>query len=229
MGRVLQVWAPLLVAAGVLSACGDTTVPARELGARRFRDPGLSTSPLNTFSCASCHGISPPGGPPPVGADGRHLGPLDPGYNLANTVNRPSWWGGQQLRLLDAVNFCLRSFMGGRELAPDEEAARQLYELLVDASPETDPPPLPLTYPATISDLAVIPGDAKLGEDVYNRACRRCHPTLPAVPFPEQARRALVEKVRRGKFFAIGGVMPPFSFEVLSDEELADILRYFRL
>ena len=36
----------------------------------------------------------------------------------------------------------------------------------------------------------------------------------------------IVEKVRHGNFFAIGGVMPPFSTEVLSDDDLAALIGF---
>jgi thiosulfate dehydrogenase len=43
------------------------------------------------------------------------------------------------------------------------------------------------------------------------------------------ARAVLVEKVRHGKFFNIGGIMPLYSAERLSDPEIADILAYVGL
>lgn len=36
----------------------------------------------------------------------------------------------------------------------------------------------------------------------------------------------VVEKVRHGVFFNIGGTMPPSSLEVLSDEDLGALLAY---
>ena len=38
-----------------------------------------------------------------------------------------------------------------------------------------------------------------------------------------------VEKVRHGKFFNIGGVMPLYSTESMTDEEIADVLAYIGL
>ena len=242
--------ATLAVAAAMVApACGDEQVSAAELGARRLNDPSLSTSPFNRSSCATCHRLAPPAGLPPVDADGRHQGAIDAGYNLADTVHRPSWWGGDELRLLDAVNTCLTGFMGGRALEPDEDAARQIYEYLVEVSPDPAPPALPVTVVRTIDDLiALAPdADAERGRDVYDRACRRCHGAphtgdgrtdarasfIPedsiAVFGPTRARAAVVEKVRHGRLFHIGGVMPFYSLEVLADVELADVLSYVGL
>ncbi len=242
--------AALSAAVAVLApACGDEQVPAAELGARRLADPNLSTSPFNRSSCTTCHRIGPPAGLPPVDDDGRHPGAIDAGYNLADTVHRPSWWGGDELRLLDAVNTCLTGFMGGRPLEPDEDAARQIYEYLLAVSPDPAPPALPVTVVRTIDDLTALKPDADpdRGRDVYDRACRRCHgdphtgagrADSRASLIPEDsiavfgtslARSAVVEKVRHGRLFHIGGVMPFYSLEVLADEELADVLSYVGL
>jgi thiosulfate dehydrogenase len=240
------VLAAAALAVVAIGGCGDEQVSAAELGARRLRDPRLSTSPFNRSSCATCHRLAPPAGLPPVDADGRHPGAIDPGYNLADTVHRPSWWGGDQLRLLDAVNTCLTGFMGGRALEPDEDAARQIYEYLVTVSPDPAPPALPVTVVRTVDDLPDLAGDADRGRDVYDRACRRCHgaphtgegrtddrasiiPEDTVMMFTDLARTAVVEKVRHGRLFHIGGVMPFYSLEVLADEELADVLSYVGL
>jgi thiosulfate dehydrogenase len=36
----------------------------------------------------------------------------------------------------------------------------------------------------------------------------------------------VVEKVRHGKFFNIGGMMPLYSVETLTDQQLADIVTF---
>jgi hypothetical protein len=104
-------------------------------------------------------------------------GAIDAGYTLADSVHRPSWWGGDELRLLDAVNTCLTGFMGGKPLEADEDAARQIYEYLVTVSPDPAAPALPVTVVRTIDDLSALKdgADADRGRDIYDRACRRCH------------------------------------------------------
>jgi thiosulfate dehydrogenase len=232
----------LLLLAGALAgsagwACGEEEVPAATFGERLFRDPHLSTSPFNVFSCATCHqAIAEPVSPPP----------LDAGFNLYNVVHRPSWWGGFETRLVDAINVCLTSFMGGGALDPAAPSARQLYEYLAAKSPLDPAPALPLTVVKIITDLPALTGDAARGADVYGRACRRCHGEphtgagrlatwVSVVPedtinfFPQNARAVVVEKIRHGRFFDIGGVMPLYPVESISDEQIADLLAYIGL
>ena len=53
--------------------------------------------------------------------------------------------------------------------------------------------------------------------------------TQKAFPAPGEARFATVEKLRHGRFFNIGGVMPLYSLEALSDRSVADLLAYLGL
>ena len=53
--------------------------------------------------------------------------------------------------------------------------------------------------------------------------------TQKAFPAPGEARFAVVEKLRHGRFFNIGGVMPLYSLEALSDQDVADLLAYLGL
>ena len=221
--------AALLIALG----CGGTqTVPAATLGERQFSDPSLSTSPFNKFSCSTCHQVAKS----PVARN-------DPGGNLYDVVHRPTWWGGYETRLIDAINYCMTEFMGGRTLAPDEDSARELYEYLAANSPDAPAPPLPLTVIKNVTGLTDLTGDKAHGKDVYDRSCRRCHgdphtgngrlsTKVSIIPedtlkvFPTVARQVAVEKVRHGKFFNIGGIMPLYSAETISDQEIADVLAY---
>ncbi len=217
----------------VLFGCGGTqTVPAATLGERQFSNSSLSTSPFNAASCSTCHQVAK-----------SPLARNDPGYNLYNVVHRPALWGGYETRLIDAINYCMTEFMGGRALSPDEDSARELYEYLAANSPDAPSPLLPLTVVKNVTALTNLPGDKTHGKDVYDRSCRRCHgdphtgngrlstkvsiiPEDTLAVFPTIARQVAVEKVRHGKFFNIGGIMPLYSIEVLSDQEIADILDY---
>lgn len=227
---------PLLVWLGAV-ACGDRDVPAAELGERLFRDPKVSTSPFNAFACAHCHAADPT---QPAVVPGK----ADSGYNLGNSVGRPSWWGGYEVRLLDAINVCVDRFMGGRKLRAEDAVARQLYAFLEERSPEPMSPAARLTIVRNVTDLAEVTGDAARGASLYNRACHRCHgglhtgagrlgPLSTTIPesvletFPaDKLRAVVVEKIRHGRFFNIGGVMPFYSAETMTDAEVADILAY---
>ena len=226
----------LLLLPVLTAACGNRDVPAADFGRDRFSDPKVSTSHFNTFSCATCHAVDPAA---PTVVPGR----FDAGYNLAGAPTRGAWWGNGETTLLDAINVCIREFMGGRELTKDDDAARQL-----DAYLETDAPspnmPAPFTIVRAIGPVAQ--GDATRGHDAYQKACYRCHgephtwvghSTAAAVLIPEstlatfttQARAVTIEKIRHGRFFNIGGIMPLYSVEAMSDATVSDILAYLGL
>ena len=220
---------PLLI---LLGCGGSQTVPAAQLGERLFANPGLSTSPFNAMSCSTCHQVAKAPAP-------RN----DPGFNLYDVVHRPSWWGGYETTLLSAANFCLTEFMGGRALSADEDQARELFEYLEQNSPNDPAPALPLTVVKNVTALTDLSGDAARGKNVYDRSCRRCHgdphtgngrlsskvsiiPNDTLSAFPTNARTVTVEKVRHGRFFNIGGIMPLYAVEAISDQEIADVVVY---
>jgi thiosulfate dehydrogenase len=239
---VKSLLAPLLAVSFMLGCHRD--VSARDSGERYFSDPALSTSPFNVFSCATCHAV---GAPAPLVVDGGpHVGAINPGYDLFNVVHRPSWWGGYITRLLDSMNYCLTEFMGGAALTAEDERARALFEYLNASSPDTAAAALPLTVVRNITSLSNLTGDQVRGRDVFARACQKCHgaahsgtgrlssrvsiiPEDTIALFPTNARAVVVEKVRHGKFFNIGGVMPLYSAEAITDQEIVDVLVYLGL
>ena len=228
-----------LLAAGCAGDPETKTVqrPARELGERLFHDEDLSSSSSNDFACATCH------------ADTADDDALLAGHPLVNSANRADWYGGYEKQYLDAVNFCFVFFMRGQPIEPGDAYGDALYEYLVSISPEASSPSLPTTWTKNITLLSG--GDPDAGRDVYASACRNCHGSKGSgsgrlssavtvldgdlweyydEEFPGVNHRILVaEKVRHGQFFGIGGNMPPFPQERLSDEQLADILAYLDL
>jgi thiosulfate dehydrogenase len=223
----------------VLLAVGCGPTPAAEYGEELFRDPKLSESQYNSFSCATCHATT---ATPPEGK-------LYAGLSLHNVAARPHWWGGYETRLLDAVNFCYTAFMRGvTPLTPEDPKSRALYEYLVSISPDPQAPAQPFTL---VKDITSVPrGSAEWGADVYKAACQDCHgeahtgkgrpselaPILPEVAleygdiFPGvSAGLVFIEKVRHGRFFGVGGNMPPYSQEALSDKDLGALLAYLGL
>jgi thiosulfate dehydrogenase len=232
------IFAGLLLACA-LPACGAEGVPAAELGERLFQDPALSTSPRNRYSCATCHLVVPK---QPLVLSGR----FDSGYNLADVFARPSWWGGYAGTVLEALNVCVTEFMGGRRLQPEDAEARQLGAYLSAASGPEPQPPAPFTIVRAVTPLDGLTGNPAAGAAVYTAGCVRCHgaarsgagrldETFSIVPddtikaFGDRARHAVVEKLRHGRFFNIGGVMPLYTLEALSDAQVADLLAYLGL
>ncbi len=230
-------WALLIV--GLLAAgCGGST-SAADFGEELFQDSRLSESDFNSFSCATCHATTATQEP----------GLILSGYSLYNSAFRPSWWGGYETNLLDAVNFCYVNFMRGiSPLTPDEPKSRALYEYLVQISPDWQAPALPFTVVKDIDDVPR--GATHRGAEVYRAACQTCHgeahtgkgritqlaPILPEIAdsygglFPGVAKQLVViEKVRHGQFFGVGGTMPLYSREALSDADLGALLAFLGL
>lgn len=222
----------LCVLALVLSACGP--VPAASYGEQLFGDPQFAGSQFNVWSCSTCHANR--------ADDARILS----GASLVNAANRPSYFGGKAPRLIDAASFCYVYFMrGAGALQPDEPRSRALYEYLDSLSSTAAAPAVPMTLVLATEDVAR--GDTTRGEAVYRAACQTCHGAkssgqgqnsklaslLPNVAadypqvFPGIAPGLVfIEKVRHGQFFKVGGNMPFFSKESLSDADLGALLSY---
>jgi len=243
----------LLAAALVASACGDDVLPASTLGARLLGDSSLSTSPLNSFACSDCHLVQP--GPPPAGGPimpGANLYDVvhRPSWwggtklRLLDAVNYclAEFMGGAELDADDDRARAIYEYLV--EVSPD------------DPSPAV---PLTVVKNVTALAELAAGADATRGADLWRRGCHGCHgephtgegrlgsqstvvpdetltgpvcapKTGPAPPDVRACARAVVvEKIRHGKFFNIGGLMAPYSVEVLSDGEIADMLSYLGL
>lgn len=193
----------------------------------------MSTAASNAFSCSTCHAVT--------NSDTRPL----PGYSLEDVTARPTWWGGNVLTLLDATNQCITDFMGGKPLADTDEKGRGLFVYLESISPDTKAAAKSLTVVENIVDVPS--GDAAQGKSIWTASCANCHGaagtgqgrlTSLASIVPNDsiaahgtdpktgARPVVIEKVRHGKYFMVGGFMPLYSLEALSDAQLGDVLAY---
>jgi thiosulfate dehydrogenase len=231
----------LLLAAAVF--CGICCGPeaAVDRGRSLAEDPKLSPSPSNPFACTTCHATT----------ENQQAGRRLPGHPLYGVAARPSYWSGGYTYLLDAVNQCLVDFMRGEKLAEEDPQGLALLAYLQALSPSfaggaRNEPALPCTVIKNIDNayLSSLPaGDSGRGEASYTKACAYCHgeihsgkgrlgtrvtilPDDTISGFGVQARAIMAEKARHGKFFSIGGNMPFYCTEVLSDAELSDILAY---
>jgi thiosulfate dehydrogenase len=211
-------------------------------GQRLFADPAVSGSGANVLTCALCHDATP------TRADSS-------GAPLEGVFLRPSFWGGDVLDPLSATNVCVTAFMGGRGLqrgVADADALSAYLESISDVKKVPGDLTLaqPYTVPATISAdtvAALPPGDATAGAARWKSACMECHgdagtgkgrissetsvvpnSIIDGVNFPDSSvwRTVIVEKIRHGKFFGIGGKMAPFSLERLPDQAVADLLAF---
>lgn len=218
------------------AGCGP--VDAVERGRELAASPRLSASPSNVFACATCHAETPAGAR-------QEESRRPPGYTLYGAAARPSYWGRGFFRLFDAVNFCLVEFMRGERLTATDFKGLALLAYLESLAPSPEAEQ-PLTVVANISAayLSSLPsGDRDRGKTLYAAACAPCHgesgsgkgrlgPYVSVLPddtrrvFGAQTAAVIAEKVRHGKFFGIGGNMPFYSLESLSNSELADLLAY---
>lgn len=215
------------------ASCGP--VAAVDAGRQLFADPRVSASEFNAFSCSTCHD------------DGSSdaAAAIFSGAPLENSVFRPSFWGGQAPRLKDAVDNCLVFFMRDAALSDDDVRGRALYEYLLSISPEKASAAQPFTVVENV--VTSLPrGDPRRGETVWVQACQGCHgdphtgsgrlnDLVSLVPESSAEFAAevgfgtdvvIAEKVRHGPFFGVGGTMPPYSVEALSDEDLGALIAF---
>jgi len=223
-----------LVLSVLLAGCSPD-MTATEYGALLFHDPGFAGSKFNTWSCHTCHATR--------AGDARILS----GAPMAGVVGRGGWFGGKSQGLFDAVQTCYVSFMRGSDLDQDSGHARALYEYLASLEGPTGEV-LPFTVVGNVADVAR--GEPDRGGAIYERACKDCHGNLHTGDGRNSSRASLlpevtaeyanlfpgvppsvvvVEKVRHGQFFGVGGNMPLYSTEALSDEELGAVLSYLGL
>jgi thiosulfate dehydrogenase len=230
-----------LALAAAVSSCGHDHRTYADYGAQLARDTTIAQNRYNNFTCLTCHAEHTSD----VGTR------IYPGAVLEGSAARPSWWGGNVLDLQRAVEDCYMHFMGGPRLDPTGDTAQALDAYLMDLTshaPASTTQAVAFTVPPSISDIA--PGDATRGADLYSRACQNCHgekhtgtghinpaSILPDDTFtahlqqygPACTREIFIEKIRHGSFLGYAGVMPPFSLEVLSDQQVADILAYLEV
>jgi cytochrome c len=230
---VLALALPACLTSGPEASHGTAVDHGRAL----FDDPKASSSASNTFTCATCHRGEPTA-----------LARLDPGAPLGGVTTRRTFWGGKRVDLLESINDCRAFFMDAR--APwtrDDEDARAMYAFLSQLPPAgsaTDPVPFTVVTP-----LDLPTGDRQRGAIAYDLACKGCHGTahdgggrlatfIPVLPeqvvtahtsLPRaELRLVFITKARAGAFRG-GGSMPPFSREVLADDDLAGIVAFFGL
>lgn len=228
-----------LMLVGALQACEP--VPAAERGSELARDPRLSASATNAYSCTTCHSTSTE----------EEQARLLPGYSLVGASQRPMLWNGGLTSFKDAVSQCLVDFMRSEPLTAQDANGLALlaYMQTLPASPSV--PALsglsqPCTVVRNIDDLylrSLPTADPARGAKTYQSACASCHgqphtgegrlgsrfsvlPEDTLATFGAQSRAVIAEKVRHGKYFGIGGLMPFYCTERLSDGQLADLLGY---
>ena len=234
-GALVSLASAFLVSACLSSSSTETAHGSAVEHGRVLFETRRHPPPRATRSaCATCH------------RGEQATAAIEPGAPLGGVTARRSFWGGQRLDLLESVNDCRAFFMDAR--APwtaDDEDARAMYAYLSQLPPASAAP-----VPFTVVQPTDLPaGDAKRGAIAYDLACKTCHGTthdgagrlatfIPILPeevvrghaslTPADLRLVFIGKARMGAFRG-GGSMPPFSREVLADEDLAGIVAFFGL
>ena len=231
--------------AGSLSCSSSDGPDAVDRGAQLFQSRELSSTDANIYTCATCHD-SASGQQSNQQSASAASATIKPGALLAGVTRRPSFWGGMESDLLDAVDDCRQFFMYDRDaLGRNDAKAVALYAFLVSLEPG-NADPVAFTVPSNIADVPR--GDAGRGQSLFSNACGGCHgqmhsgvgrlssvaPILPEDTITSHTgydadtlRLIFIEKARHGGFYGYSGVMPPFSEEVLNDSALGDILEAF--
>lgn len=227
----------VLTIAALAGACGNDEgevvhETAVDRGRALFASARASGSGSNAFSCATCH----PGEAPTPER-------IFPGGSLGGATTRTRFWGGNENDLLRSINACRTYFMDApRPWTEDEDDARSMYAYLSALAGSAEPVAF-----TEVSPTVVAGGDAARGERTFAAACKVCHgdkqtgegraasfvtllPDAFVAQHPGLDVRALAAaKIRRGGMATPGESMPPFSREVLRDEDVADVIAYLGL
>ncbi len=186
-------------------------------------------------SCAKCHSGSS----------------MLPGHTLAGVTKRPSTWNGMYKGADLAKNaygatLCATLFQekeGG--LKPDEIASLNEYFAGIENAPGAMTSALTIKWAAKptlkkeemidekiskpiIKDIMKLPGDVTKGQTVFTKSCASCHDFKTAKIGPPMADAAqdmnfVVSAVRFGS-----DAMPFFAKDVLSDQQIADVIAYIQ-
>lgn len=216
----LRLHAPLALA---LAACGAATPDGMAL----YENPWSSGS---TYACATCHALSPD---TPADPDALRL----VGHPLTNVLARPSYKNGQLARPLDAVNSCLTEWMNTDALAATDPRWQALEAFFGSQATGRG---RAVTFAVVQPPADLGGGDAARGQATFNRTCASCHgqggvgslvgPPLAGVAPAASvvARRVRTSGLASSAVYPglTGGIMPFWSADRLSDDELRDLIAW---
>ena len=182
----------------------------------------------NSFACATCHSLEEPA------ADGiRRVG-----HPIGESTRRPTYKNGRYTSLRDAVNTCVSHFLNADPLAEEDPRWQALFAFLDSHAGSGDAPAVAFDVVAPPSELAG--GDATTGHELFDRTCIACHgdgaagtTRAPPLAGGEYDPAYIAERVRRSGSpdnpaydGLTGGIMPFWSAQRLSDDELRDLIAY---
>lgn len=197
------------------------------------RGEGVYSQPLedgNSFSCSTCHALTEPAD------DGLHR----VAHPIGDATRRPHFKNGRIEDVRDAVNTCVEHWMNAEPLAETDPRWEALYAFL-DAQATVEQAPA-LAFEITPPPGDLEGGDVDAGRTLFDRTCVACHGagatgTTRAPPLAGGSYEAgyIAERVRLSGDQEnpayeglVGGVMPFWSADRLSDGELRDVIAYVR-
>lgn len=206
--------------------CGTPTEKTIERGAMIYS----AADPLgNLFSCATCHDVTPPVEDAPL---------VRPGHSLHDALSRPHYKNGRVETFLGAANVCRFDWMITNVWTEDDPDFLDVVSFLKSMATPGPAEPIEIhIVPPRVKGPAT--GDAMRGCETFHTRCVICHsegasgsdlaPTLVAFPLePDYIRqRARLSGNPDGVYGdLIGGVMPFWGEDRLSDDQLEDIVTY---
>jgi len=184
----------------------------------------------NRFACATCH-ASVPDAQSPI----RY-----PGHDLHDALRRPSFKLGQVPTFLGAANVCRVDWMKTTAWQETDAAFLDLVAFLESVSPSGPAPALvyEIVQPVINNPAG---GDPQAGCELYHRSCIVCHgpgaqgtDLAPSLVSFLQPANSIRRKVRlsgpRDTVYPglTGGVMPFWSKDKLSDQEIENLVAFLR-
>lgn len=235
-----------------LTSCGGEVreAPLAELGAQLASSPRVTRSQYNVFACTTCHAVR-------AGDVGTRIMPGAPLQGAARRPSYWGGEV-IQLREAVSRCWVTFMRGDDRDLdGPDGRAIGAWLQSLAPTNSTVGTAALPMTWPRSVRDLGA-PDDRARGLAVWGRACASCHGAIDTgvgrlgalvsvlprdtatehcnddltpttyTDYQSYLRGIVVEKTRHGSFLGYAGSMPPFSNEVLSDDELRALTALFR-
>jgi mono/diheme cytochrome c family protein len=216
---------PVLTQADLVE-CRGLDPAAVERGLSVYRSPDLNG---NLYSCDTCHSSEP---------DAQALF-LRPGCSLNDALARPSFKRGQLPRFIDGSNTCREHWMETTVWGDQDAGHADLVAFLSSIAPPGPAPALMYDIVAPSREGPAV-GDPQAGCELFHNACVICHGAgargteiAPSLVEFELGADFIRAKVRlsgpRNTVYGPllrGGVMPFWTRDRISDEQLEDLAAY---
>ena len=192
-----------------------------------------SLSYANDFACSSCHALTEPA------SDGF----IRAGHPIGDATRRDTFKNGRVASFLDSAKSCLSEWMNANQNSLWDENSADYQDLLAYLKDQDkgDGAALPISYTIQAPQTgAFANGDATRGKATFEASCALCHGSTnqgtnigPAIgstnPDLIAAKARLSGKTDSAVYDQLlGGSMPFWSLERMSDSDLADTIAHIQ-